>query len=84
MVNSFVFPFSIFVKNVHFLGSLISINHIKVKDGILLHPAQPGGGPVIVFCDRDDLVDWQVNLLDSVELKGVEAKEFALWEKFHS
>ena len=71
MVDSLVLPLSGLVEQIHFFGGLVGINHVQVQACVLLHPAEPRGGPVVVLCDGDHCVDWKIYLLNAVKLKGV-------------
>ena len=61
VIHTLVFPLTKLVEDKDLLGDMAGIYHVEVEALVLLHPAQPGGGPVIVLGNGDHLVDWEVH-----------------------
>ena len=75
MVNSFILPRAILVKEVHLLGNLVGVDHVEIEALVLLEPEEGGGAPVVVWGDRDHVLDWHVDLLDTVQGECVKSQE---------
>ena len=56
MIESLIFPLSDFVKHVHLLGDIVSINHIKIDGLMLLEPDLPLGTPIVIWGYGYDLL----------------------------
>ena len=66
VVDTFVLPFTLLVKDVHFFGQLIGIDHFEVEAIMLLEEALPLGAPIVSGCHWYDLLDWNIDLLYTI------------------
>ena len=71
VVDTFVIPFTGLVEEVHFFGQLIGIDHFEIKTIMLLHKEFPLSAPIIGGCHWYDLLDWNIDLLHTVESESM-------------
>ena len=60
VVNSFIVPVTHLVEDVHVFSDDVSVDHVEVKNLVLLGPAFPGRAPVIVFGHGNHALDRHV------------------------
>ncbi len=65
MEDTFILPLSILVKHKHLLSDVVSIDHVKIKGIVLLEEELPLSAPVVVRSDWNQMLDWDVELIDS-------------------
>ena len=84
VVYTIVTPLSSLVKEEHFLGCSMSVNHVKIQALVLLHKHPPRGAPVIIFGDRNHLLNWNVHSLDTIEPKHLHREILRLRVQLHA
>ena len=56
MINSFLFPFSLFIENEEFSCYEMTIDHFQVKMNGLLEMNKALRTPIVLYCDRDNIL----------------------------
>ena len=85
VVNSVIMPLTAFVEDIHLLGVLVGIDHVKVQALILLEEGAPRcSTPVVVLGDWKDLVNWHIVGINTAEGESVELQQFCLRIQLHT
>ena len=85
VIDTLIFPLSVFIKQVHLFGVGVGIDHIEVQAGVLLEEGTPGSSaPVIILRDGDHLVHWDERRFNAAELKSIEFEQACVRVELHA
>ena len=85
VVDTIIMPFTTLIEHVHLFGVYIGIDHVQVQALVLLEEGPPRGrAPVIVLRDRDNLVHWYEDGLNTAEFECVKPEESGIRVELHS
>ena len=84
MIDTLIIPFSILVKDEHFFGVAVGVDHVEVQALVLLEEWTPSRRtPIVVLRNGNHLVHRHVHSLHSAELKSIELQKTLLRIELH-
>ena len=83
MVDTFIVPLALLAEQEHVFVDAVCIDHVEVKDGVLLAPELPRGAPVVVLGDWDQVGNGHVKSLDAVHRQSVHSQHLSFGEQLH-
>ncbi len=84
VIDTLVVPLAVFVEHEHLLGHVVRVDHVQVDALVLLEEKGPRGAPVVVGCDGDHLLHWDVELVHAAHPQDVHVQVASLGVKLHA